>query len=143
MERRAVGIEIRSLSNLIIRNMKNSAHRDYVEKMTGTNGWIIAFLAENQDRDVFQKDLEAEFSITRATASKVINLMVKKGLIERHNVPQDARLKKLVLTPLAIELTKLIFSDGEQFETRITAGFSAEELDTFFSYIERMKENIR
>lgn len=143
MERRAVGIEIRSLSNLIMRNMKNSAHRDYVEKMTGTNVWIIAFLAENQDREIFQKDLETEFSVTRATASKVVNLMVQKGLIERHSVPQDARLKKLVLTPQAIELTKLIHSDGEQFEAKITTGFTVEELDTFFSYIERMKENIR
>jgi DNA-binding MarR family transcriptional regulator len=143
MGRRAAGIELRSISNLILRNMKNFAHRDYVEKMTGTNSWIIAYLADNLDRDIFQKDLEEEFSITRSTASKVVNLMVKKGFIERQSVLQDARLKKLVLTPQAIELSKLIFEDGEQFEARLTDGFSSEELNTFFSFIERMKNNIR
>ena len=33
--------------------------------------------------DIYQKDIEAHFGITRATASKVITLMEKKGLIQR------------------------------------------------------------
>lgn len=143
MGRRAVGIEIRSLSNMIFRTMKNSAIRRQVEKITGTNSWIIGYLADHAEQDIFQKDLEAEFSITRSTASKVVNLMVQKGLIERRSVPQDARLKKLVLTPQALELGQLIFAAGDEMEARLTRGFSTAELDTFFSYIERMKENIR
>ena len=91
-----IGIELRSLNNLIMRYMENHSSKPRVDAITGTNGWIIGFLAKNQDRDIFQRDLEQVFGITRSTASKVINLMEKKDLIRRESVPQYARLKKLV-----------------------------------------------
>ncbi len=32
---------------------------------TGMQGWIIGFLHRNEDRDMFQRDVEAEFNIRR------------------------------------------------------------------------------
>ena len=90
--------ELRSLSHLIYRFIENLPNKKRVESMTGTNGCIIGYLAENSGRDVFQKDIEKAFGITRSTASKVINLMEQKGLVERQSVSCDARLKKIVLT---------------------------------------------
>jgi DNA-binding MarR family transcriptional regulator len=68
--------------------------------------------------------------------------MVKKELIEHCPVENDARLKKLVLTPKALEISVLMQADGKQMEDKLSAGFSTEELETFFSFIERMKQNI-
>ena len=34
----------------------------------------------------FRKILEKNFEITRSTASKVVNLMVEKGMVERQSV---------------------------------------------------------
>ena len=47
---------------------------------------------------MFQRDIEREFSITRSTVTNILQLMERKGYIERQSVPQDARLKRLVLT---------------------------------------------
>lgn len=139
---RPIGMEIRSLSNLIKRYVENSPIKKRVDSITGTNGWIIGYIAENSDRDIFQKDFEKEFGITRSTASKVVNLMIHKGLLEHQVVPYDARLKKLVLTPKAMEIHQLVTVDKQRLEDNLTKGFTKEELDNLYSYIERMKNNL-
>ena len=142
MKMQAVMVELRSLSNIIMRYMEKYSNKKKVDAITGTNGWIIAFLSQNPDRDIFQRDLEKEFSITRSTASKVVNLMVQKGLIERRPVAGDARLKKLVLTEKAMGLSHLMMDDCVRAENRLTEGFTEEELAQLFSYLARMKENM-
>jgi DNA-binding MarR family transcriptional regulator len=139
---RALSMEIRSLSNLIMRKIENSPIKKQVDSITGTNGWIIGYIAGHSDRDIFQKDFEKEFSITRSTASKVVNLMIQKGLLKHQSVPYDARLKKLVLTPKAMEIHQLVTGDIQNMEDMITKGFTKEELDNLYCYIEKMKNNL-
>lgn len=143
VKRKLIGLELRSLNNLIMRHFENSEVKKRVDSITGTNGWIIGFLADNADKDIYQKDLEEQFSITRSTASKVLILMEKKGLIERHGVPHDARLKKLVLTEKAKEISKLMKEEATKMEEILTKGFTKEELDILYNFIQRMKKNIQ
>lgn len=56
------------------------------------NLWVVDFLFDNQDREIFPRDIEEEFSITRATVSKMLNLMEKKELIARKRVEGDGRM---------------------------------------------------
>lgn len=140
---KTIGLELRSLNNLIMRYMKNRPHRKQVESITGTNGWIIAFLADHSYLDIYQRDLEQKFGITRSTTSKVLNLMEQKGLIERQSVACDARLKKIVLTDKAWEISEWMKEDAAYVEKVLTRGFSEEELLNFRLSIERMKENIK
>ena len=143
MIKKLIGFELRSLNNLIMRTVENSPIKKQIDSITGTNGWIIRFLAENADKEIYQKDLKEQFSITRSTASKVLILMEKKGLIERHSVSHDARLKKLTLTEKAREISGLMIEDANRFEKTLTKGFTEVELESLFSYIERMKNNIQ
>lgn len=142
MAKRCIGIELRSLNNLIMRYMENYCNKKRIDSITGTNGWIIGYIAHNKDKDIFQKDLEKEFSITRSTASKVINLMVQKGLVERQSVDYDARLKKLVLTKNALDICNIMKADGKKLEDKLIKGISQEELDCFYSCIQKMKHNL-
>ena len=143
MMERAVGKELRSLNNLILRHFENSPQRKKIETVTGTNGWIIVYLSRNQDRDIFQKDLETQFGITRSTASKVLNLMERKGLVQREKVACDARLKKIVLTQKALELSDMMNKGAAYFERTLTNGFTEDEQDTLLDYIQRMKNNLK
>lgn len=142
MSKQLIGKELRSLNNLINRYVDNYTKKKHFESITGTNLWVIGYLDENSDKDIYQKDLENEFSITRSTASKVLTLMVKKGLIERKSVPHDARLKKLVLTSKALEFTKEMRKDMMKVEENLTKGFSSEEIEELHTYIERLKANV-
>ena len=53
---------------------------------------------DHADTEIYQKDIEQEFKVSRATASNMLQLMERKGLIVRESVSCDARLKKISLT---------------------------------------------
>ena len=142
MPKKPIGRELHALNHLISRRASNSEYLQYAKSVTGTNGWIIGYIAENSNKDIYQKDLEAKFSITRSTTSKVIKLMEQKGFIQRCSVPHDARLKKLVLTPKAIALHESIKKGLDQMESDLVKGFSKEEIELFLRFVERMKKNI-
>lgn len=142
MERKYIGVRLRTLNNTIKRHFCNTSCKKEIDKISGSNGWIIAYLSEKSDRDVYQKDIEDEFCITKSTVSKVIDLMVQKGLVERKPVEHDARLKKLILTKKSMDLTKKISEKGKKLEELITKGFSDEELVMLSTYLERMQRNI-
>lgn len=142
MEKIRIGFELRSLNNMIRRYFEFSSHKKEIDAVTGNNGWIICYLAENSDKETFQKDLEEHFTITRSTASKVLNLMEQKGLIQRQSVTQDARLKKIVLTEKAWQIKGLMREDSDRMERILTDGFSEDETKELYSYLQRMKTNI-
>lgn len=137
-----IGREIRKTDNMLKRNRMNSEFHKQIQNITGTNGWIIGFLADNSEKDFFQKDIEEIFSLRRSTVSNMIQLMEKKDLIRRESVEYDARLKKLVLTEKALELHKAILKDVEENEKKLRNGISDEELETFFDVIEKIQKNL-
>lgn len=144
MEEIRIGLELRTLNNLIRRYFDFSSHKNEVETITGNNGWIIGYLGDNAEvgKDIYQKDIEDYFNITRSTVSNVLSLMEQKGLIQRQAVGQDARLKKIVLTDKAKEIKGLMKEDVERLEHTLKNGFTDEELKTLYEYIQRMKKNI-
>ena len=142
---RALGVELRTLSNLTRRYFEQYSHKKCIEAITGTNSWIIGYIGDRAEagEDVYQRDLETRFGITRSTASKVINLMVQKGLIERQSVMHDARLKKLVLTEKSREIKRLMDEDHQRFERELRKGFAEDELQMLFACLDRMKQNLK
>ena len=139
---RKIGIDIHRLDNRIRRCVQHTATQHEMEAVSGTNGRIIRFLSEHADRDVYQKDLEGEFGITRSTASRVLRLMEQKGLLERQSVPHDARLKKLVLTERSRCVLQEMCQTGMTIDARLLRGFSPEEVQTLYGFLDRMFQNL-
>ncbi len=141
---RSYGMEIKRISNMIKRLLDEKGHRQYVESVTGTNGFIIGYLehCETQGREIFQKDLEEHFCIRRSTVSAILKRMEEKGLVFRRSVSQDARLKKLVLTERSHEIHRLMMEDGIMVEKRIKQGITPEEEKVFFRVLDKIKANL-
>lgn len=140
-QEKTVGFEIRSLNNLIKRDVERSDIFNMC-KTTGLHGWAIKYFYDNRENDVFQRDFEERFSIRRSTASKMLGLMEKKGLIERKSVSSDARLKKIVLTEKAVQLHEKITQDIMERDNRLLAGVSPEQLEVFYKVIDIIKANL-
>lgn len=138
---RTVGFEVRSLNNLIKRDVERSEIFNMC-RTTGLHGWAIKYFYDNREKDIFQRDFEERFSIRRSTASKMLGLMEKKGLIERQSVSSDARLKKIVLTEKAVQLHERITQDILEREKRLLAGISPEKLEIFYEVIDTIKANL-
>lgn len=141
-ENRHFGKEIRTISNLMRRELDKSSELRRQKSITGTGGWLLGYLYANRDRDVYQRDVEFEFSVRRATASKVISGMEQKGFIKRESVPHDARLKKLTLTDDGLAIQKEICSEIDSFDGRILSGLTEDESETLFRLLEKVRENI-
>lgn len=144
MKTRWIGLELRKLNNMLRRNSEFSSHRKEIETVTGNNGWVIGFLSENINagRIVYQKTIEDHFNLSRSAVSTMLSLMEQKGLIYRETDSHDGRLKKILLTEKAEKIKTLMREDIENMESKLSRGFSETELDTLFSYLQRIKENI-
>lgn len=137
-----LGKDIHRLDVSIGRNLCQNLQLCGVEDVSGTNGRIIRFLSEHENTDVYQRDLEKEFGITRSTASRVLTLMEQKGLIIRSGVSHDARLKKLTLTEKAQGYSDLMRENAMRMNRQLLKGFTAEEEEQLFSFLERLQKNV-
>ena len=140
--RETIGFDIRTLSILIKRYIDGSATKQYVDNLTGTHGWVIGYLYDNRDHDVYQRDLETQFSIRRSTATGILQLMEKNELILRVPVESDARLKKLVLTEKALDIHKMVEEDRKRTEEQLTKDIDAQELAIFRKALKQMIRNM-
>lgn len=141
-ETERIGLAVNATSHLFKREVDNALNKRCTEKITGMQGFIIHYITRNSDRDIFQKDIEKEFSIRRSTATSILQLMEKKGLITRQSVNSDARLKKIVLTEKSLKRHEIFKEELERMEEKLSAGLTEKEKTDFFRIIEKIKSNI-
>ena len=71
--------------------------------ITGVQSHVMHYiLVKCADGPVFQRDVESAFSLSRSTATGILQLMEKNDLIRRESVASDARLKSLIPTEKAV-----------------------------------------
>lgn len=135
-----IGREIFGLANQLKRKIgKKSAEYG----VTSIQGRIIGFVNwHSGKRDIFQKDIEAEFNIRRSSVTSVLKLMEKNELIERVSVSEDARLKKIILTEKGLEVDKHVYNFITGLENELKDEFTDEELDIFMDLVNRLSKKI-
>lgn len=139
-----IGHELHSLFTLMRRNHVNSCMSEYRRQtgLTEMQSRVIGYLLLNCGRDIFQKDIEREFSIRRATVSVLLQSMESKKLIARESVPHDARLKKVMLTEKAKEIAAAANKEIIRFEEILKNGIPEEDLKAFFRVTGMIRDNI-
>lgn len=137
-----VSFYVKKLDNHIQRLMYSLYSRRKFQEYSLMNMWVVDFIYNQQDHDVFQKDVEAEFFINRATASKMLKLMEQKQLITRTNMNEDARLKKILLTPKGIELRDVCLQIRREIEDESTKTLTDEETALFKSLCRKIIEGM-
>ncbi len=130
------------LTNAIRKCYFKSPIKQEVENVSGTHGWIIAYLSDHTEENIYQRDLEREFGIGRSTTSKMLAKMEDAGLVRRERVFMDDRLKKIVLTDKSKELAFKIRMDNLKTEQKILDGFSEDEVERLEGYLQRMLQNL-
>lgn len=111
--------------------------------ITGVQSRIMHYiLIKCADGPVFQRDVEGAFDLSRSTATGILQLMERDGLILRASVPSDARLKSLIPTEKAMQLDVQIGESIRQTEQCLTRGIPEEQLTLFLDTAARMSENL-
>ena len=141
MDQHILSIEMRAVTKAVDRYLGESMPQT-ARETTGGNAHIIMFLARNRGREIYQHTIEQKFCITRSTASRVLALMEKKGLIARESVEHDARCKRIVLTDKADAIVADLKENGDRVERLLVGGFSDGEKAALRDYVARMRANI-
>lgn len=135
------GLEIRILRNMTNRYLTATRPQE-ADTATGGNTPILMFLVKHRGEEIFQYDIEKRFGIARSTASRVLGLMEKKGLIERQAVERDARLRRIVLTEKALPITQVLYESASQMEQIMLKGLSTRDQRKLLGYLTTMKNNL-
>ena len=132
---------IATLSNLIRRKIDSL---EGIPGLTPVQDGVLHFiLGRCREQDLFQKHVEEEFNLRRSTATELLKLMEKKGLIYREGVSYDARLKKIMPTDKGVMLEGQVLKDILDMERLVTKGIPEEELAAFLATGTKMRNNLK
>lgn len=123
----------RSFDNLVA-----AESAGYSDSLSGRNLWVLRYLEEHRDEDVFQRDLENTFKVRRSTVSKTVELMEQKGLLVREAVNGDARLKRLRLTPKAEVILERVSSGVARMEERLKNSFDPADYEKLMNLLQTL-----
>lgn len=137
-----IGLLLMRTTTMIRRRADANTYMSQLHKITGPNGWILRYLDEREGEEVYQKDIEEKFSVTRSTVSKVLTGMEAKRLLRREAVSSDARLKRLVLTEEGRNISRYALREKVLLEEKIKAGMSDEEIETLHRLLLKIEDNL-
>ncbi len=135
-------MEIHHLDKMIGMSIRMSAYEHGIDDMTMMHGWIIMFLSEHKHEDIYQKDIEKKFRITKSSVTNILQLMEHKGYITREAVEGDARLKKLGLTEKGLELKKQMKDIFSESEKRFRSCLEPEEQEQLLGFLYKMDDAV-
>ena len=113
------------------------------ETLTAHQSWVLDYLTLHRDQEIMQKDIEKKFSIRRSTASHMLQLMEKNGYILRISVPDDARMKKLIITEKGIEAQNRMKDRLCRFEEIFQSNISQKDLQYLKQLLKQLEKNIQ
>ena len=138
---RKIGKEFNCISIKIRRAIGNLPAISKLNNLSGSNAFIIVYLYKNKN-EVYQKDIEKEFGMTRSTVSSILKLMEQKNLLYRENVNGDARLKKIVLTDVAKDYAIQVINDLDNFEKKLAKDITEEEISVVENVFNKINNNL-
>lgn len=141
-DKRAVGFEIRTLNNMIMRKMESIAVRHGEDAPTMSHGWILGYLYNHGDEDIYQRDIEKMFKLSRSAVTSILKILEERGCIKRQSVEFDARLKKIVILPKGIEIYKMSLEDIQIMDNILERNISKEDLKAFYRVMDQAKKNL-
>ncbi len=138
MKNNDIGFYLRKLNNHIQKRSHSFYNRKEINECSLSNLWVIDYLTDNSDKDIYQKDIEAEFSINRATASKMLTLMEEKNFITRIPCEEDGRLKKIKILPEGEKLKSICLAIRKEMEKELSYSLTKEEVETLKNILKKM-----
>ncbi|MGN1329658.1 MAG: MarR family winged helix-turn-helix transcriptional regulator [Eubacterium sp.] len=126
-----LGLSFLSLSNYIFNRTQEIQEKVYPDNLSSCYGYIISYLCDNEEKNIFQRDIEKEFDLKRSTVSTILKELEKEGLIERKSVSNDARLKKVIPSEGAKMINEACRKEVDVFFEKLISGINPRDLETF------------
>lgn len=103
--------------------------------------WVILRRVHLLGSDASQAEISNTNFRNRATTSRVISGLCKKGFLKKSRFRDDQKRFKLVMTPAGEELMKRVMPIIKDIRKMSIAGISDAEFDIFLSVLDKIWEN--
>ena len=138
-------MEETALSKLLIETGRNTrkAFESYYEQvcedpLKPVAGRVFGYLARHPHSS--SQDIQAEFSLSKATVSECLSLLIERGYIEYTKSKEDAREKYIELTEAGRARSKRYQKIVNEFERKFNQSFNEEELDALCRLLNKVKQ---
>lgn len=130
--------------NIIANKLRRQIDKNNPEGISTIQGRIIQYIKrQSKKRDVFQKDLENEFELRGASISSTLQNLETQGLIKRESLSSDQRLKKLVLTEKALDISNKIDKNIVNVEREVFNSLTENEQKTLNELLDKVYDGIK
>ncbi len=136
-----IGYDLAGVANFFKHRTTEIQKKVYPSNLSAANGYIISYLCENEDKDIYQKDIEKEFDLGRSSVSAILSELERVNLIERKSVAIDNRLKKVVVTPAAKLINDACKREIDHFFFDLASDLTEEQVAEFVNVLTVMKKN--
>ena len=141
-ERRKITFLLRVIHNQIKMAIHKSAPKSEKSPPTQLQGGILGYLYHHRDQPVYQRDLEKEFRISRATATNTLQVMEREGMIVRKAQDRDGRLKRIQMTEEAYLHHEKIERHMDWIGDQLLLGMSDEEVTELYRLLGILMKNL-
>lgn len=137
-----LGFELRMIHNLT--KMIIGKFSPVIDKppLTQLQAGIMSYLSHHQEQPIYQKHIEEEFNISRATATNTLQVMERNGFITRSCIDKDARLKRIIITESAMKNHMQVEKNIDIMEQRMLEGINKEEKEELFRLLSIVRNNL-
>ncbi len=141
-ERRRITFILRVIHNQIKMAIHKNAPKCEKGPTTQLQGGVLGYLYHHRDQPVYQRDLEKEFRISRATATNTLQVMEREGLIVRKAQDRDGRLKRIQMTQLAYRHHEMIEQHMDWIGDQLLLGMSDGEVEELYRLLGILMKNL-
>lgn len=131
---------------MIHNQIKSVVHKSFPKgdnaPQSQLQGGIMRYLYHHGEQPVYQRDIEKEFRISRATATNTLQVMEKNGLIVRRSQDKDARLKRILMTEPAYRHHEQWEAHMRFMDKRMLMGMTEAEVAELFRLLEKLLGNL-
>lgn len=130
------------ITGTLIRGFSTQTFAERKFGLTPDQYVILSLLLENEEI-MYQRQLAEIMFKDRANISRIIEIMNKKGLVEKVPDCHGRKIYKLIVTEKGKKAKENIFKTDMELREKITENITREELETTFKTLEKMNKNLR
>ncbi|MFT8394046.1 MAG: MarR family winged helix-turn-helix transcriptional regulator [Liquorilactobacillus ghanensis] len=138
-----IGFQIKQLAN----HLNRAAHRQIAKTelidIPETQQWILSYLYDHQQEEIFPSDLQQVFDFGKSTISELLTRMQKNKLVLLKQSTNDHRRKQVLLTTASLQKAEAVDNSISELENCLTAGMTAKQLENFSTLTRRLSRNLK
>ncbi|KRM44057.1 MarR family transcriptional regulator [Lentilactobacillus parafarraginis] len=148
MDNVQLGPLIKAVNTLFERDIDNQlTNSEDAPGLTGTQAQLLGYLLQQSDQEIYQRDLENVFNLSRPTINGLVKRLREGGFVEVIPSQEDKRFKQVRLSPKTEAKMREHQPEFERafidLEAKMTRGMSTQDVRTLKTLLKSCLDNLK